>query len=76
MPDAISYIFVHTWPPIRTTEGIEELVPPTMPKGIMHICQQLSTGHKWWYIHPMLGRAGHGWKKDLQFFATCPIYLP
>ena len=24
----------------------------------------------------MLGQAGHGWKKDLQFFAACPIYLP
>ena len=23
----------------------------------------------------MLGQGGHGWEKDLQFFATCPIYL-
>ena len=24
----------------------------------------------------MLGRGGHGWEKDLQVFAACPIYLP
>ena len=42
----------------------------------MGVCQQLSMGHKWWYIHPMLGQGGHGWEKDLQFFAACLIYLP
>ena len=35
MLDAISYVCVHTWPPIRTTEGAKQLVPPAMPKGIM-----------------------------------------
>ena len=76
MPDAISYVCVHTWPPIGTTEGTKQLVPPTMPKGIVCVCQKLTTGHEWWYIHPMLRRGGHGPEKDLQFFAACPIYLP
>ena len=67
---------MYTWPLIETMEGIKQLVPPTMPKEIMGVQQQLSMGHKWWYIHPMLGQAGHGWDKDLQLFATCPIYLP
>ena len=76
MPDATSYIHVHTWPPIGTTEGAKQLVPIAMPKGIVGVCQQLSMGHKQWYVHPMLRQGGLGWEKDLQFFATCPIYLP
>ena len=57
-------------------EGAKQLVPPAMPKGIVCVYQQLCTGHKWWYTHPMLGQGGRGWEKDLQFFTTCPIYLP
>ena len=76
MPDAISYVHIHAWPPIGTTEGAKQLVPPAIPKGIVCVHQQLCTGHERWYIHPTLGRAGHGREKDLQFFAACPIYLP
>ena len=76
MPDTISYVCMHTWPLIGTTEGAKQLVLPAMPKGVMCVCQQLSTGHKWWYIHPSLGRGGCSWEKDLQFFTACPIYLP
>ena len=28
-------LHVHAWPPIGTTEGAKQLVPPAMPKGIM-----------------------------------------
>ena len=42
----------------------------------MGVCQQLSTGHKWWYVHPTPGQGGHGREEDLQFFAACPIYIP
>ena len=75
-PDAISYICMHTWLPMGTTEGTKQLVPPVMPTGIMGVHQQLSTGHKQWYIHPTLGRGGRGQEKDLQFFAMHLIYLP
>ena len=34
---AINYIHMHTWPPIRTMEGAKQLVPPTMPKGIIGV---------------------------------------
>ena len=74
--DAISYICMHTWPPIGSKEGAKQLVPPAMPKRVVCVCQQLSTGHKRWYIHPTLGQGGHGWEEDLQLFAACPIYLP
>ena len=70
------HVHMHTWPPIGTMEGTKQLVPLGMPKGVMCICQQLSIGHEWWYIHPMLGQGGHGWEKDLQFFAVCLIHLP
>ena len=76
MQDAINYVHIYAWPPIGTTEGAKQLVSPKMPKGIVCVHQQLCTGHKWWYVHPMLGQAGHGWEKDLQFFTACPIYLP
>ena len=46
------------------------------PREFMCVHQQLSMGHEQWYIHPTLGRGSHGWEKDLQFFATCLIYLP
>ena len=77
MPDAIGYICMHTWPPIGTTEGTKQLVPPAMPKGVMCVCQQLCTGHKRWYVHPMLGQGGHGQAGR----RTCsslphPIHLP
>ena len=67
---------MHTWPPIGTMEGTKQLVLPAMPKGIIGVHQQLSMGHKRWYVHPMPRQAGHGWEKDLQFFAACLIYLP
>ena len=76
MLNAISYVCVPTWQPVGTTEGTKQLVPPTMPKGIVGVYQQLSMGHERWYIHPMLGQGDCGWEKDLQFFATCLIYLP
>ena len=76
MPDAISYVHVHTWPTIGTTEGAKQHVPPTMPQGVVCVYQQLSTGHKWWYVHPVLGRGGRRWEKDLQFFAVYLIHLP
>ena len=62
MPDAISYICVHAWPPIGTAEGAKQLVPPAMPKGIVCVCQQLCTGHEQVFLHPMLGRGGRGWE--------------
>ena len=56
-PDAISYVRVHAWPPIGTAKGAQKLVPPTMPKGIMSVRQQLCTGQEWGYIYPMLRQA-------------------
>ena len=47
-----------------------------MPKGIVHVHQQLCTGHERGYVHPMLSELAMAGSKDLQFFATCPIYLP
>ena len=41
----------------------------------MCVCQQLSMGHKLWYVHPMLGQGSHGWEKDLQFFTARLMYL-
>ena len=76
MLDTISYICVQTWPPIGTTEGAKQFVPPAMPKGVVCICQQLSMGHEQWYVHSMLGQGSHSQEKDLQFFVACLIYLP
>ena len=76
MLDTISYIYVHAWPPIGTTKGAKQLVPPAMPKGIVCVHQQLCIGQERWYIHPILRQGGHCRDKDLQFFAVCPIYLP
>ena len=76
MLDAIGYICMHAWPPIGTVEGTKQLVPPTVPQGVVCVHQQLCMGHKWWYIHPTLRQGGCGWEKDLQFFAACPIHLP
>ena len=76
MLNAIGYVHMHTWPLIGTTEGVKQLVLPTVPKGVVCICQKLCTGHKQWYIHPMLGQSGRGQRKHLQFFAICLIHLP
>ena len=56
--------------------GTKQLVPTTIPKGIIVVRQQLSTGHEWGYVHSMLRRGGHGLEKDLQFFVSHPIYFP
>ena len=39
MLDAISYIHMHTWPLIGTTEGAKQLVPHAVPKGIVGVHQ-------------------------------------
>ena len=67
---------MYAWLPIGPTEGTKQLILPVVPQRVMYIHQQLCMGHKWWYIHPMPGRDGCGWEKDLQFIAACLIHLP
>ena len=76
MLDAIGYIHMHAWPPIGTMEGIKQLFLPEVPQGVVCVHQQLCPGHEWWCVHPILRQGGHGWEKDLQFFAACPIHSP
>ena len=76
MLDAIGYIQVHAWPPIGPAEGAKQLVPSTVPQGVVCVHQQLYMSHKWWNIHPMLGQGGCSWEKDLQFSAAQLTHLP
>ena len=74
--DAIDYICMHAWLPIGSSEGTKQLILPTVAQGVVCVHQQLYTGHERWYIHLMLGQGSHGWEKDLQFFAACPMHFP
>ena len=76
MPDIIGCILIYSHPPVGAVEGAEQVVLPTMHQGVVYICQKLYLDYKQWDIHPLLKKDGYGWEKNLQFIATCPIYLP
>ena len=60
MLDVIDYVHMHAWSPIGPMQGTNQLIPPAVPQGVMHMCQQLCPGHEGWDIRPMLGRGGCG----------------
>ena len=67
---------MYAWLTIRPAQGAKQLVLSAVPQGSC-VCLPAVVHRPQVVVHPPeLGRGSHGWEKDLQFIATCPIHLP